>query len=145
MCVKEHMRPVAGPAMASGSADLELQFPVDISRVVSVQFPDFAKLIKDVSDFLSRAAGQSKPEDLYASFDDLAKADLLGVAHPLLDGGEGAATEQVGRVHGVAGTSQLVRESLDARCQSLRVVEQQNFSHEPLPLGTSWCARRVTG
>jgi shikimate kinase len=31
-------------------------------------------------------------------------ADLLGVAHSLLDGVEGAATEQIGRVHGVPGT-----------------------------------------
>src|ERR1017187_8878816 len=38
------------------------------------------------------------------------EADLLGMTHPLLQGAEGAAIEQVGRVDGVPGTAQLVGE-----------------------------------
>jgi hypothetical protein len=48
----------------------------------------------------------------------------------LLDGGEGAAIEQVGDMHGVTGTAKRFGELRYSGRQPLGVVEQQNFSHE---------------
>src|SRR5580700_8104264 len=58
------------------------------------------------------------------------KADLPGISHPVLEGGEGPALEQVGRVHGVAGVAQLVGEGDDAGGQSLRMVEEHYLGHD---------------
>jgi hypothetical protein len=66
---------------------------------------------------------------LDATLDHLAEADLLGMADPLLDGGERAAIEEIGRVHGVPGKAQFVGERNDAGCQPQRVVKEHNFSH----------------
>jgi 4-carboxymuconolactone decarboxylase len=57
------------------------------------------------------------------------KADLLRVPHPLLEGGEGPALEQIGHVHGVAGAAQLLGEGDDAGGQSLRMVEEHYLGH----------------
>ena len=74
-------------------------------------------------------AGQSF-DRLDAAPDHLVgRADLLRVAHSLVKGGEGAAVEQVGRVHGMPGAAQLVGEGDDAGGQSLHVVEEHNLGH----------------
>ena len=61
------------------------------------------------------------------------EADLERVSHPLVDSAEGAALEQVGRVHGVPGPAQLVGEGDDAGGQPQRVVEERNLSHLESP------------
>jgi hypothetical protein len=54
------------------------------------------------------------------------------VGHLLLDGREGAAVEQVRRVHGVAGRAQLLRERAEAGRLPLGSVEQQHLGHGAL-------------
>jgi hypothetical protein len=65
---------------------------------------------------------------------DAARREILeslraGEGHSLLDRGKRAAVEQVGCVHGVAGTAQLVGKRLHAVGQSLNVVVKHYFGH----------------
>jgi hypothetical protein len=51
------------------------------------------------------------------------------VRQALVDGGERPALVEVGRVHGVAGATQLVREGRETFRLTQRVVEQQHLRH----------------
>ena len=77
-----------------------------------------------------------------AALHDLAEADLADVGHALVDAGEGAALEQVGRVDGVPGPAELVGERDHAGSQPLGVVEEQDFGHTSAP-GMLWAVRAV--
>ncbi|MFB9074168.1 hypothetical protein ACFFX0_24415 [Citricoccus parietis] len=54
---------------------------------------------------------------------------LLGMGHPLLDGAEGTAGEEVGGVHRRPGVGETPGQPADAVGQSQGVVEQQDLSH----------------
>jgi len=78
---------------------------------------------------VDKALGQAANRAL-AAIDHLAgEADLLRVAHPLLDGGEGAAVEQIWGVHGVPGAAQFIGEGDDARGQPEGVVVEHYLGH----------------
>ena len=53
-------------------------------------------------------------------------------AHPGLDRGEGLTVEEVGRVHGVPCSAELVGEGRHPRRQSLDVVEEDDLRHRNL-------------
>ena len=70
-----------------------------------------------------------------AALEDRVEPDFLDEGHALVDRFEGPSVEQVGRVDGVAGGSQLVGERADAGRQPLGVVEEQDLGHGKPPGG----------
>jgi hypothetical protein len=67
------------------------------------------------------------------ALDHLAEADLLRMPNSLLHSVERSPLEENWRVCRVAGSPKLVREDNDARGQTLRVMEQDNFGHTYTP------------
>ena len=72
-----------------------------------------------------------------APIDEHPEADLVGVGHAVIEVVERPPFVEVGGVHGVPGSSQLIGELVEPRCLSLCVMEQQYFGHVQhlLPVG----------
>jgi hypothetical protein len=69
--------------------------------------------------------------DRHSALRERAEALLARERHSLVDGGERAPVEQLGRVDGVAGPTQLVGERLDAVREPLNVVVEHDVRHLP--------------
>ena len=65
----------------------------------------------------------------HAAVEDGVEPDRPGVGNSLLERREGLCIEEVGRVHDVAGRSQLVGEVPDPGGQTHYVMEQHDFGH----------------
>ena len=75
----------------------------------------------------------------HAPFEERAESDRFGEGHAFLEGGEGAAVEQVGGVHRVTGSAQLIGEANDSRGETLNVVEQNDLGqYLHLPSGCDY-------
>jgi hypothetical protein len=66
----------------------------------------------------------------HAVLDDRVEpAHVLDVCEAVVDRAEGAPVEEIGRVDGVAGVVQLVRERVETRGLALCVMEEQHVCH----------------
>jgi hypothetical protein len=63
------------------------------------------------------------------ALDDRVEADLLRVAHPLVEVAEGVTLVQVREMHDMAGGAKVVREGTAPGRQPVRMVEEQDLRH----------------
>jgi hypothetical protein len=61
--------------------------------------------------------------------EDGVEADLPGIANPVGELVEGLAVVEVGDMHDVSGSTELIGEGLNARRQAMCMVEKQKLSH----------------
>lgn len=69
----------------SGATEMTIPFPVDISKVVSVTFPTFPNLLKDLRTLLTNSPGvlgfeNNTGEALYNAVDDIRRGGILNIA-----------------------------------------------------------------
>jgi hypothetical protein len=68
-----------------GAVDITIPFPVDIAKVVSVTFPTFPNLVKDLRTLLTKSPNvlgfeNNTGDALYQSLDDFRRAGVLNIA-----------------------------------------------------------------
>jgi hypothetical protein len=69
----------------SGVTEITIPFPVDIAKIVSVTFPTFPNLLKDLRSLLTNSPGvlgfeNNTGDALYNAFDDIRRAGVLNIA-----------------------------------------------------------------
>jgi hypothetical protein len=74
---------------SSGSTELTVSFPVDISKIVSVTFPTFPNLAKELRTLLTNSPGvlgfeNNTGQPLYDALDDIRRAGVLNIARKTL-------------------------------------------------------------
>lgn len=70
-----------------------------------------------------------RPRRLGAPGNHGAEAKLLQIGQAIRDGRELPAIQQLGRVHGMAGSAERVGKGNDAGGEALNVVEEENSGH----------------